>query len=110
MGGSQNDVFEMNRDKQGRSNDELMKLVDTLAKHLSQDFPVNRTHIPEESLVQLARTSNSLVLQLGLSELERYRTRRALLATAGTTVSRVEEVARQVGSTGSRLDISLLFT
>ena len=61
----------MNHDTQGRSDDELMKLVDTLAKHLPHDFPVDRTCITEDALVQFARRSNSLVLRCGLSELYR---------------------------------------
>jgi hypothetical protein len=71
MGNSQNGGCDMNQDTQGRSNEELMKLVDTLAKQLPNGFPVDRTCIPEDSLVQLARRSNSFVLRHGLSELYR---------------------------------------
>lgn len=62
----------MNQHAQGRSKKELEKLVSTLARQLPHGLPVDRTCIPEDSLVQLARTSISLELRCGLSEL--YRT------------------------------------
>lgn len=61
----------MSQDAKDRSKAELKKLVDALAKHLPHGLPVDRTCIPEDSLVQLARRSNSLDLRCGLSELYR---------------------------------------
>lgn len=71
MGNTQKGSVQVNQEVRNPSNDKFKKLVDVVARHLPQGLSINHACIPEDLLVQLARTKKNAELRWALGDLYR---------------------------------------